>query len=291
MASTTRKGVSRRALQQGEFAKYHGLGIDYLVMHGEKLTPRLTEHRIRAICERNTGVGADGILVFERGRNSDFDVRIFNPDGSEAEKSGNGVRILARCLWDLGYTRKKSFTIGTPGGEVGADLLMRDGRVARIRLHMGRPSFRSSEIPITGPDRDVVNEAFTVGSREIRITCVSLGNPHCVIFVPRLVLEDLERLGSVIATHPGFPNGTNVQLARVCSRHRVEALIWERGAGETLASGTSSCAIAAAAFRNGLVENSVEIAMRGGSLQIEIRDDATMRLTGSATPVFRGRLL
>ena len=278
-------------LREAEFAKYHALGNDYLVVDSQRFGTRLTEHRIQAICNRNTGVGADGILELRPSRGADFGVRIHNPDGSRAEKSGNGVRILARFLYDLGYTRKKAFSIETAGGIIEVELLLRRGQVAQIRAEMGAASFQSSDIPVLGDEREVVNEGLALGGREIRVTCVSVGNPHCVVFVPRLALPELERLGPALETHPSFPNRCNVQLARVRSRSRIEALIWERGVGETLASGTSSCAIAAAAFRNGLVDDCVEVAMRGGELQVEIRDGFELRLTGPATPIFRGKTL
>ena len=201
------------------------------------------------------------------------------------------IWIAARCLYELGYTQKKRFSIETPGGIVDAVLLLRRGRVDQIRLEMGRATFRSDEIPVLGPEREVIHEPLQVGARELRVTCVSIGNPHCVIFVPQLVLEELRRLGPLIENHESFPNRINVQLARVRSRKRIEALVWERGAGETLASGTSACAIAAAAFRNRLVERRVEVAMRGGEIQIEIHDDYEIRMTGTATPVYRGRLI
>jgi diaminopimelate epimerase len=278
-------------LRKGEFAKYQALGNDYLILDSDSFGSTLTANRIRTLCARHTGIGSDGILWLGRSKEADFRVRIFNPDGSEAEKSGNGVRILARFLFDLGYTRERSFSIQTNGGIVEAKLLLRAGRVDRIRLEIGRASFASVDIPVVGPEREVVHEPFAVNGRELRVTCVSVGNPHCVVFVPRLVLDELHRLGPLLENHDSFPNRINVQLACVRSRKRIDALIWERGAGETLSSGTSACAIAAAAVRNGLTENKVEIGMRGGELQLEVGADFAVRMTGTASPVYRGSLL
>ena len=278
-------------LGRGEFAKYHALGNDYIIVDPKALCLRLTPARIRAICDRHTGVGSDGILALNPARGADFGLRIFNPDGSEAEKSGNGLRIFTRFLYDFGYTRRHSFTIATAGGLVPAQLAVVGGRVASIRVAMGRATFVSSEIPIRGRRREVIGEPLRVGGRVLLVTCVSVGNPHCVVFVPKLDVGELRRLGPLIERHRSFPNRINVQFARVRSRRRVEILIWERGAGETLASGSSSTAVAAAAFRHGMVDRKVTIRMPGGELSIEIDAGGVLHLRGDAQPVCRGRLL
>ncbi len=278
-------------LRAGEFAKYHGLGNDYVVVDSKSFGIRLTPARIRKLCNRNTGLGSDGILALTSSRRADFGLRIFNPDGSEAEKSGNGLRILSRFLYDFGYTRRKSFSIDTKGGLVSAELSLRGQRVSRVRVDMGRATFWSDEIPVRGPRREVIDEQLVVGSRMLRVTCVSVGNPHCVIFVPELSLRELQKFGPVLEHHQSFPRRSNVQFARVASPTTIDALIWERGAGETAASGSSACAVAAAAYRNQLVGRRVQVRMPGGSLSIEIGDDFAMRMTGPCTPVYRGRLL
>ncbi len=278
-------------LRAGEFAKYHGLGNDYVVVDSKSFGIRLTPARIRKLCNRNTGLGSDGILALTSSRRADFGLRIFNPDGSEAEKSGNGLRILSRFLYDFGYTRRKSFSIDTKGGLVSAELSLRGQRVSRVRVDMGRATFWSDEIPVRGPRREVIDEQLLVGSKMLRVTCVSVGNPHCVIFVPELSLSELQKLGPLLEHHASFPRRSNVQFARVASPRAIDALIWERGAGETAASGSSACAVAAAAYRNQLVGRRVQVRMPGGSLSIEIGDDFAMRMTGPCTPVYRGRLL
>ena len=278
-------------LRSGEFAKYHGLGNDYLVIDGVRFGARLTPKRVRALCDRNRGPGADGIVELVASRRADFGVRIHNPDGSRAEKSGNGLRILARALYDLGYTRRKTLRLETPGGIVQAELLLRSGTVDRIRVEMGRASFASRQIPVAGPAREVLDEPLQLGTETLQINCVSVGNPHCVVFVPELSRDALLRLGPQLERHPMFPQRINVQLARVVSRRTIDLLVWERGAGETQASGTSSCAVAAVARRLDRAGSRVSIRLPGGTLPVEVSADYSLRLVGPATPVYRGRLL
>ena len=249
-------------LGRGEFAKYHALGNDYIVVDLKTLGEALTAPRIRAICHRHLGVGSDGILALVPSRVAAFGVRIFNPDGSEAEKSGNGVRIFARFLYEFGYTRSTKLAIETAGGVVNA-VSVGKGRMRTIRVDMGRATFDSAEIPVRGPRREVVGEHLRIGGRSFRVTCLSVGNPHCVIFVPQLSVGDLRRFGPLIQRHRWFPRRTNVQFAWVRSRRLIDALIWERGAGETSASGSSSCAIAAAAVKQHLVDAQVRVRMPG----------------------------
>ncbi len=270
------------------FVKGHGLGNDYLVVDPRALSFRLTRGAIRAICQRHTGVGADGILALVPSRRADFGVRIFNPDGSEAEKSGNGLRILSRFLYDHGYTRRRTFTIETPGGIARATLRLRAGQVGAITVELGEASFQSTAVPVAGPPREVLDEPLVVDGESLRVTAVSLGNPHCVVFLERLEAERLRHLGPRLETHPAFPQRTNVQLARVAARDRLEILIWERGAGETQASGTSAAAAAAAAARLGRAGRRVTVTMPGGTLAVRIAPDWTVHLTGPAEEVCAG---
>lgn len=261
-------------LRLGEFAKYHALGNDYLVVDPEF---RATAARVRALCDRHRGVGADGVLAFATPRSAPFRVRIFNPDGSEAETSGNGLRIFARALHDLGYTRQRAFEIETASGTRNATLSLRAGRVHAVEIEMGRASVGATEtLQIDGQPLDVIP--------------VSIGNPHCVVFVDAVDDAALLRLGPALETHPRFPERTNVQLAHVATRRRIELRIWERGAGATQASGSSSCAVAAAAFARGLVDGRVDAHMPGGKLALQIGLDLEVRMKGPATPVFRGFL-
>ena len=274
------------------FAKGHGLGNDYIVLNETDLPRPLSPEAIRRICDRNWGVGSDGILLLVPTRRADFGLRIFNPDGSEAEKSGNGLRIFAKYLWDHGHAKTETFTVDTKGGVVECRCHVLNGRVNFVTVEMGRVTFRAPEIPMNGPDRDVVGVPLQLADgTTLTVTACSVGNPHCVTFVPRLDEAECRRLGPLIEHHPAFPNRTNVQFARVHARDTVDILIWERGAGYTLASGSSSCGVASAAVRNGLCDHGrVRVRMPGGELVIEVRPDWSLRLEGPVEEVYRGTL-
>ena len=246
------------------YVKSHGLGNDYIVIDPARVPFRFTPGAVRLVCDRHLGVGSDGILEVIPPRGADFGVRIWNPDGSEAEKSGNGIRIFAKYLREHGYTTRDRFTIDTAGG-----------RVAEVTADMGAVTFDALEfIPVDG--------------RRLAVTSLSIGNPHCVVIVDDLSTVDPLALGPVIERHPAFPARTNVQFAQVLSRTLVATLIWERGAGYTLASGTSSCAVAAAAHRRGLVDREVTVSMPGGTLEITVGDGYAMRLRGPVEEVASG---
>ena len=280
----------RRQLARDEFVKSHAIGNDYIVLDQSQLSRRLTPEAVRLICDIHYGIGSDGILLVTPGVGADFGVRIFNPDGSEAEKSGNGLRILAKFLYDHGYTDRSEFTVSTLGGTVGAKLHLEQGRVTAITMNMGRATFVSSEIPVVGPRREVVQETLEVGDRVLTITAVSVGNPHCVIFTETLDEAEVRRLGPLIEHHPRFPNRINVQFAKVLARDRVSILIWERGAGWTLASGTSSCAVASACVKNDLTDRHLTIESPGGELTVGITATWDLTLTGPASEIARGML-
>ncbi len=259
------------------FVRSHGLGNDYLVVEPERLPVELTEDAIRLICDRNRGVGSDGILALTPSSVADFGLRILNPDGSEAEKSGNGIRIFAKYLHDHGHAALERFTIETRGGIVGVELHLEAGRVTEVLAEMGRATFDDFD-------------SIELDGRRVAVTSLSVGNPHCVVFVADLDSVDVRGLGPKIEHHPAFPNRTNVQFAQVVSRAEVRAEIWERGAGYTLASGSSSCAVAAAAQRAGLVDGNVTITMPGGQLAITIADDGQIRMLGPVEEICSGEL-
>lgn len=273
-----------------EFVKSHGLGNDYIVVNEGDLDFRLTPEAVRLLCHRHYGVGSDGILVLAGPRTAPFPLRIFNPDGSEAEKSGNGIRIFAKYLLEHGYTSEHAFYIETKGGIVRVELEIEGDRVTHATVEMGRASFRSRDIPVTGEEREVVNEELDVNGDIVQFTAVSVGNPHCVITVDQLDVEEVRRLGPQIEHHPLFPQRTNVQFIKVGSRDRVAILVWERGAGYTLASGSSACAVAAACRRLGLVDDQVTIQMPGGELAITIRPDWELVMKGPVSEVYTGTL-
>lgn len=266
--------------------KSHALGNDYIVVDPQALEFALSPPVIKRICDRHLGAGSDGILALVPSDRADFGLRIYNPDGSEAEKSGNGLRIFARFLYDHGYTNRTAFTVETPGGIADIALHLAGGRVDGMTVDVGRATFWSPEIPVSGPPREVVGETIEAGGQRLEITAVSVGNPHCVVFVPDLSRVDLHRLGPLLETHPLFPNRTNVQFAQPVARDRVRILIWERGAGETMASGTSACAVAAASVRRDLVDRQVTVSAPGGDLQIAVEEDWSIRMTGPAEEVY-----
>jgi len=274
------------------FAKGHGLGNDYLVMEARHLPAPLSARAIARICDRNRGVGSDGILVLVPTERADFGLRIFNPDGSEAEKSGNGLRIFAKYLWDHGHAARETFTVDTRGGVVQCQLHARDGRVGFVTVEMGRATFRAADVPMTGPAGEAVAVPLALGDGPaLTVTAVSVGNPHCVVFADRLDEAEVRRLGPRIETHPAFPNRINVQFARALGRDALEILIWERGAGFTLASGSSSCGAAAAAVRTGRCDHGrVAVRMPGGELAVHVRPDWSLRLEGPVEEVCTGTL-
>jgi diaminopimelate epimerase len=277
-------------LTTNEFVKSHALGNDYIVLDGSQLSFPLTPEAVRTICDYHFGVGSDGILLVVPGENADFGVRIFNPDGGEAEKSGNGIRILAKFLWDHGYAPRPDFSIATLGGLVRARLDVEGTRVRMITADMGRATFVSEEIPVTGPRREVVGEPLVVDGERLIVTCVSVGNPHCVILADSLDEARVKRLGPKIEHHPSFPKRINVQFAKVLTRDRVSIMIWERGAGWTLASGTSSCGVVSACVKNGLTDRRVTVQSPGGELTVVVAANWDLTLTGPVSEIGRGTL-
>ena len=272
------------------FRKYHALGNDYIVLDPADFPGWTvpTVEQIRIICHRNFGVGSDGILWGPlTTAKAQFGLRIFNPDGSEAEKSGNGLRIFSRYLFDQGKVAATPFTIETPGGVVESQVM--DAGL-RIAVEMGRVSFASTKIPVTGPAREVLGEKIKIKDRDFTFNAATIGNPHCVIVLPEISEALARRYGPDLEVHPNFPRKTNVQFLQVIDRANIRIEIWERGAGYTLASGSSSSASAAIAHRLGLVDQSVAVHMPGGKIEIEIGAGFAIRMTGPTTRVGSGEM-
>ena len=265
--------------------KYHGLGNDYLIFDHNKNECKLTKENIRLICDRNFGVGSDGLLVGPILGQDKLEVKILNPDGSEAELSGNGVRIFGKYLKDAGYVQKNKFVINTLSGEQTIQYLNEEG--TKIKVSMGKLSFYSDEIPVTGPRREVLNETMLFGSIPYRVTCVSIGNPHCVIWLNDISKDLVCRIGKHSENAGYFPERINTQLLKVLDRTNIEIEIYERGAGYTLASGTSGCAAAGAAYRMGLTDPKMYVHMPGGVLEVEIKEDYSVLMTGEVGYVGR----
>jgi diaminopimelate epimerase len=270
------------------FYKYHALGNDYIVLNPAEAGEPLTGDSVRLICHRNFGIGSDGILLGPiKGPQSEFGLKIFNPDGSQAEKSGNGLRIFTRYLWDKGLIGSDRVTIHTDGGIVNAQVY-EDGKI--ISVDMGRVSFDSRIIPVDGPKRDVINEKMEVNGRSVEFCAATIGNPHCVILKPEISASEARELGPLIENEPRFPNRTNVQFMKILDRANIQIEIWERGAGYTLASGSSSSAAAAVAHRLGLCDSQITVHMPGGSIEIKIAEDFAVSMTGTVSRVAEGVL-
>ena len=290
------------------FWKYHALGNDYLVMDPKDLPAPLTVEQVKVICHRNFGIGSDGILLNIPASKAPFGLRIYNPDGSQAEKSGNGLRIFSRYLWDQKLVGDKEFAIETAGGLV-KSTVFDSGKM--VRVEMGKVTFWSDEIPVAGPRREVINEKITVGGETFTFCSASVGNPHCVVVgrgapgsagvppasaaAPKGALQEIseaiaKQYGPLLESHPDFPNRINVQFLKVLDRANIQIEIWERGAGYTLASGSSSSAAASVAHKLGLVDGSITVHMPGGKLSIEIRKDFDILMTGPVTKVGEGTI-
>ncbi len=271
------------------FHKYHALGNDYIVLDPRDFpawSPAPTVEQIRVVCHRNFGVGSDGILWGPLpSQQSEFGLRIFNPDGSEAEKSGNGLRIFSRFLWDQQLVKHPNFSVETPGGHV--QVAIKDGGQL-LTIAMGSVSFDSAKIPVPGAPREVLNEKITILDREFTYNAATIGNPHCVIPLPEISPELAHKSGPHLETHPNFPRKTNVQFLQVLDRANIRIDIWERGAGYTLASGSSSSAAAAVAHKLGLVDGDVTVHMPGGQIGIIISPDYAIRKTGTVNKVAEG---
>jgi len=272
------------------FVKSHGLGNDYIVLDSDKIDFELTQDLIKKICDVHYGIGSDGILVKYNSDAADFKLRIFNPDGSEAEKSGNGLRIFCKFLYDYGYTDKEQFTVETKGGIVKAKIEEKNkfGKAKIITVDMGKAIFDSKQIPVNTDKEEFISEKIAVGDKEFEVNCVSVGNPHCVIIKENLDEEEIKKYGPMIENHPLFPNRINVQFVKPTSRNEAQILIWERGAGFTYASGSSSCGVASVLVKKGLADREITIKMIGGELKISIDEDWNIKMTGEVQEICSG---
>ena len=269
-----------------EFHKYHALGNDYLVLDPSQKTPEMTDSNIVKICHRNYGLGSDGILYGPLpSESADFRLRIFNPDASEAEKSGNGLRIFCRYLFDQGLVEQdKVFTVETLGGVVKAQVF--DGGKL-IKVGMGKAIFAAGKIPVTTdtPEEPVINHSIEIDGIKRTMCCVSVGNPHCVFPMDSISSELAHSMGPKVENHKMFPNRINMQLLKVLDRNNIQIEIWERGAGYTLASGTSSCAASTVAHKLGLCDGDITVHSPGGKLSIQISEGYELTMTGPVTQV------
>lgn len=272
------------------FTKVHGLGNDFILVncYEEKIDPEKAPALAVAMCRRCFGVGADGLVLLLPPERGDVRMRIFNSDGSEAEMCGNAIRCVAKYMYEHNMTKKDRIRVETLAGMMAPELILENGLVKSVRVDMGEPRLERSEIPMAGPPGRVVGEPLVVGGVSYDVTGVSMGNPHCVIFVPDADSVPLREIGPRIERHDVFPRKTNVEFIQVLNRDEVKMRVWERGAGETMACGTGACAAAVACALNSLTERKVTVRLKGGDLLIEWAADNHVYMIGPATEVFTG---
>jgi diaminopimelate epimerase len=265
----------------------HGLGNDFVVFVNAEIPPDVSE-LARRICNRRFGVGADGLVYILPSAEADLRMRVFNPDGSEAEMCGNAIRCVAKYAYENGLSEKQELRVETGAGVLVPRLKLEEGKVTQIGVDMGEPILERGLIPVVGPPGRVVAETLPVDGQLFEITAVSFGNPHCVIFVPDVSSVKLHVTGPKIEHNPAFPRRTNVEFVQVLARNVMRVRVWERGAGETLACGTGACASAVASFLNGLTDRKVTVILPGGELSVDWAEDNHVYMAGPAAEVFRG---
>lgn len=275
-----------------EFTKMHGLGNDFIVIYGEKELPDQAAELAIKWCNRFFGIGADGLVYILPSDKADFQMRIINSDGTEAEQCGNAIRCVAKYVYDHGYVDRENITIQTMGAGVQpVKLTVENGKVSKVRVDMGAPVLEGLQVPTTIDANPVLNVPIEADGNEFSFTAVSMGNPHCVIYVDDAVNFDLAAWGPKLEVHPYFPKKINVEFATVKDREHIDMRVWERGAGPTLACGTGACATLVSSVLNGLSERAAWISLKGGDLFIEwSEEDNHVYMTGPAEVVFTGTI-
>lgn len=273
-----------------KFTKMQGLGNDYVYVNCLKEKIADPPELARKISDRHFGVGSDGLIMINPSDKADFEMEMYNADGSRAEMCGNGIRCVAKYVYDYGLTDKTYISVETLAGIKYLDLTVENGKVSLVKVDMGQPILEPEKIPVAAKGSRVVDEPLLVDGKEYRMTCVSMGNPHAVIFVDEDVKNlPLEKIGPSFENHTCFPKRVNTEFVRVIDRHTAEMRVWERGSGETLACGTGTCAVAVACVLNGLTEDAITVHLLGGDLYIEWdREKNTVYMTGPAEVVFDG---
>jgi diaminopimelate epimerase len=278
-------------MENNSFVKMHGLGNEYIILESAKIDFQLTKQSIMRLCNIHYGIGSDGIVMMVPSARADFGFRVYNPDGSEAEKSGNGLRILCKYLYDYGHAKSRQFSVETLTDIVYADIIEEEkGKATLIRVEMGKAVFTSREIPVNSDQPEFIGQKIMAGDREFEVNCVSVGNPHCVVIKQELDENEIRTYGPLLENHPLFPNRINVQFAKVLSDYDAQIMIWERGAGYTLASGSSSCAASSVLVKRGLIKGDLTMHMQGGTLKIQIDKNWNIRMTGEVREIARGVL-
>ncbi len=271
------------------FTKLQGCGNDYVYVDCTKELMEDIPELARRISDRHFGVGSDGLILIRPSEKADFFMDMYNSDGSRAQMCGNGIRCVAKFVYDKGLTDKKQLLIETLGGIKELELTTEDGRVTFVTVNMGSPILKPSLIPVVSEKDRIINEPITVGGIEYKMTCVSMGNPHAVVPVPDTKAVTIEAIGPLFEHHAAFPERVNTEFIHVVDRNRIEMRVWERGSGETLACGTGACASVVAAYLNGYTDAEVTVALLGGELKIRYDvEENTVYMTGPAVTVFEG---
>ena len=271
------------------FAKLHGTANDFIYVDARAGFPGDPAAAARRLCDRRRGIGADGLILLLPSTEADGRMVIYNSDGSRAEMCGNGIRGLAKFVHERGLIGKNPLTVETDAGVKTLSLHLDGGRVARVTVDMGIPEWRGREIPVDA-DGEVLDRPLVVDGRTWSVTCVSMGNPHCIVFVDEVADLPLETIGPRFEQHPFFPRRVNTEFVKIDDRRRLTMRVWERGAGETMACGTGACAVAVAAARTGRSERQVTVTLPGGPLEIDWRPDDRVLMTGDAVAVFEGQV-
>ena len=274
-----------------KFTKMQGCGNDYVYVNGftEKLSPEEKPEIVRSLSDRHFGIGSDGLIMINPSEVADFEMEMYNADGSRGEMCGNGIRCVAKYVYDYGLTDKTKISVETLGGIKYLDLTVEDGKVVLVKVDMGKPELKSDLIPIISENEKVIDEPIEVDGQVYHMTGVSMGNPHTVIYVDDVKNLDLEKIGPKFENHERFPKRINTEFVHCIDRNTVEMRVWERGSGETLACGTGACAVAVASILNNLTDTRVTVKLLGGDLQIEWdREKNNVFMTGPAKVVFDG---
>lgn len=273
-----------------KFTKMHGCGNDYIYVDCIREPLKDPNGVAEKLSDRHFGIGSDGLILICPSDQADFRMAMYNSDGSEGAMCGNGIRCVAKFCYDKGLTDKTSISVETKGGQIKyLDLTVENGKVTWVKVDMGTPAVRADAIPVVGMGNEVIGKPVSVGGTDWMMTCVSMGNPHAVVWCKDVDGLEIEKIGPLFEHHEMFPDRTNTEFAKVLDRNNIQMRVWERGAGETLACGTGACATAYAAWRNGLCDRKVTIHLLGGELNIEVTDGSIF-MTGPAATVFEGEV-
>ncbi len=272
-----------------EFTKMEGCGNDYIYVNGFTTKIQHPEQLSRIISDRHFGIGSDGLIIIHPSEIADFKMSMYNADGSEGKMCGNGIRCVAKYVYDNRMTDKTTITVETLSGIKTLLLHVEDEKVKTVRVDMGSPILSADKIPVISPNNRLINEPVIIDGLEYRITCVSMGNPHAVIFIPNTDTLDIEQIGPKFEKNEMFPESTNTEFVQLIDDTTIKMRVWERGSGETLACGTGACASAMAGILNGLTKDVVNVQLLGGDLLIEYdRENDKVYMTGPAKTVFTG---